>query len=234
MADTVEAQKKRIIEELPKPQTVEEQYLYAFACTLAGVEYNNTFKTPFYRKEKIWKAIWQLETMRVVSLITGDMLDSGAVKTANISDKSVSKEKLAEAVYDAVYKDGRINEKALADNSVTKIKLSAEVANKLIHNRSISEEDLTDGLKAKLLQTGNVQEKNLAPEFSAKLLQDGNVTKNNLAAEVLNALLKTGHTGLVKQAYIKPLANTAQLAEVVSKVNELLAALKNSELTEEI
>jgi len=56
MAQTV----SDIVAELPKPETLEEQYLYAIVCTLAGVTPQYGISTrAFKRKEKYLYALWQ-------------------------------------------------------------------------------------------------------------------------------------------------------------------------------
>ena len=49
-----------IVEALPKPETLEEQYMYALVCDLAGVAPQYGISTnAFKRKEKYWYALWQ-------------------------------------------------------------------------------------------------------------------------------------------------------------------------------
>ena len=49
-----------IIDNLPKPYSAEEQYLYSIACVVAEVPYEIPFQNAFWRKEQYLKAIWEM------------------------------------------------------------------------------------------------------------------------------------------------------------------------------
>ena len=50
-----------IVENLPKPETLEEQYMYALVCSLAGVTPRRGIsENAFTRKEKYWYALWKV------------------------------------------------------------------------------------------------------------------------------------------------------------------------------
>jgi len=50
-----------IVENLPKPETLEEQYMYALVCSLAGVTPRcGISENTFTRKEKYWYALWKV------------------------------------------------------------------------------------------------------------------------------------------------------------------------------
>ena len=49
-----------MVEALPKPETLEEQYMYALACDLAGATPKyGVSNNAFTRKEKYWLALWK-------------------------------------------------------------------------------------------------------------------------------------------------------------------------------
>lgn len=223
--------KKEIIQELPKPQTAEEQYMYSFACTLAGVPYDTPFQSPFYRKDKYWKAIMNLEGLRVLDKITGDMIDLGAINTNNIADGAISKDKLNQALVDAVFGDGRVDTSAIQNGAVTSDKLSNDTRQRLLASENVSELNLSKAVKNKLLQSGNVKEENLSQGILNKLLGDKNVTVGNLSSDLLNRLLPDGYTGIQKQQAVGSLEGEPTNDEIIGKINEIIKLLQNAKVT---
>lgn len=58
-----------MVEALPKPETLEEQYMYALTCDLAGVTPKyGVSKKAFTRKEKYWLALWEALVKKIDSL----------------------------------------------------------------------------------------------------------------------------------------------------------------------
>lgn len=69
---------KKLIDELPAPQTKEEQYIYALVCSVADVKNKNKLSdSPFWRLEKYWRAFY---------LITADNLKKNNDVIAGIQD----------------------------------------------------------------------------------------------------------------------------------------------------
>lgn len=208
---STEDKKKKIIDELPKPQTAEDQYMYSFACTLAGISYNTPFQSPFYRKDKYWKAILDIEGLRILDKITGDMIDSGTIKSENISNGAISKEKIDESLNDAIYGDERVDTSAIRNKAVTIEKISDDVANRLLAKSNVTEDNLAEKVKNKLLGSKNVTKFNLSDDLSSKLLADG-------------------YSGIVKQTTVGPLGSDATNAGIIAKINELLQTLEAAEV----
>lgn len=202
-----EDKKREIVQSLPKPQTAEDQYMYSFACTLAGMSYDTPFQSPFYRKDKYWKAILDIEGLRILDKITGDMIDSGTIKSENISNGAITKEKIDQILNDAIYGNGRVDTLAIRNKAVTTEKLSDDVVNRL-------------------LAKSNVTEENLAEEVKNKLLGSKNVTEANLADNLLSGLLIDGYSGIVKQANMDLLKSDATNVDIIAKINELIQTLE--------
>lgn len=175
--------KKAIIQSLPKPQTAEDQYMYSFACTLAGLSYDTPFQSPFYRKDKYWKAILDIEGLRILDKITGDMIDSGTIKGENISDGAISKEKLDKNLNDAVYGEGRIDTLAIQDKAVTSNKLSNDVGQRLLSEGNVKLSNLSQSVKNKLIGDKNVTTDNIA---------DMAISKEKLDEDLNNAVYGDG------------------------------------------
>ena len=145
-----DASNRDIIKGLPHPQTIEEQFLYAWACTLAGVSYSNPFPAPIYRKDQLLKGIWQITRNRMVTptviwdgsvdsnglqdgAVSSNKLTSNAVTTQKIADQAVTTDKLVDqAVTTAKLADQAVTTDKLADHAVTTTKLDVTVVQHLL------------------------------------------------------------------------------------------------------
>nr|DAP88157.1 MAG TPA: hypothetical protein [Caudoviricetes sp.] len=145
-----DASNRDIIKGLPHPQTIEEQFLYAWACTLAGVSYSNPFPAPIYRKDQLLKGIWQITRNRMVTptviwdgsvdsngiqdgAVSSNKLTSNAVTTQKLADQAVSEDKLAnQSVTTNKLVDQTVTTDKLADHAVTTTKLDVTVVQHLL------------------------------------------------------------------------------------------------------
>ena len=53
------------IAELPKPHSLEEQYMYKLICNLAEVECPEPAQNPFWRMQQYWKMFAEIAEARV-------------------------------------------------------------------------------------------------------------------------------------------------------------------------
>ena len=129
-----------IIKGLPRPQTIEEQFLYAWACTLAGVSYSNPFPAPIYRKDQLLKGIWQITRNRMVTptviwdgSVDSNGLQDGAVSSNKLTSNAVTTQKIADqAVTTDKLVDQAVTTAKLADHAVTTTKLDVTVVQHLL------------------------------------------------------------------------------------------------------
>ena len=58
-----------MVDNLPKPETLEEQYMYSLVCDLAEVtpKYGIS-ENAFTRREKYWLALWKVLSYKISSL----------------------------------------------------------------------------------------------------------------------------------------------------------------------
>ena len=172
-----------------------------------------------------------IEGLRLLDKITGDMIDLGTINTNNIADGAISKDKLNQALYNAVFGDGRVDTSAIQDNAVTSDKLSNDTRQRLLASENVSELNLSKDVKNKLLQIGNVKEENLSQGILNKLLGDKNVTVENLSSDLSNRLLPDGYTGIQKQQAVGSLEGEPTNDEIIGKVNEIIKLLQNAKVT---
>lgn len=151
--DGAKKSNKEIIAGLPMPQTVEEQFLYAWACTLAGVAYKQPFQKPIYRKEQLLKGLWQIAQNQMVTPTT---IWKGSVTADSIKDESVSSDKLSkDSVTQDKMADGSVTDTKIVDGSVTTKKLADEaVTGAKIAEDTIDASKLTKAVTARLLVVG--------------------------------------------------------------------------------
>lgn len=139
---------KTLAKNLPKPHTPEEQYLYTLACETAGVTPSklegDPYKSPFWRMEQYWYVFCKGTAERLglpvipddntvkLSALTEEvlacLLGENRVTTIHLQDKSVTMDKLADAVADKLLASGRVTEDMLA----------TAVANKLLGNKRVT------------------------------------------------------------------------------------------------
>lgn len=117
-----------IINELPKPYSSEEQYLYSIACVVAEVPYKLPFQNAFWRKEQYLKAIWQIAIEKVAE---PTIPDDNTITSEKIVDGAITEIKLAQEVIDKLLGDDKVTTAMLQDSSIT--------ANKIANNAIIAE-----------------------------------------------------------------------------------------------
>lgn len=199
-----------IISNLPKPQTLEEQYLYSIVCTVAKVDYNVPYNSPFWRKEKYLKALWQIAEGKVNEpVIPGD----DTVSTDKIKNNAVTENKLAVSVANKLLGDGRVTEQMIADSSVTKNKLDPAVSSKLLSDGNVS----TDMLASLAVASDKIA--------------NGAVSKAKLSDDVAAALLADNHVGIIPQIPINQVVETGTTLTddiLKTKINEIISALDSA------
>lgn len=171
------------IDQLPKPYSMEEQYLYALVCELARVAPKEgylvkqmTFKSPFWRLQQYWHAF------------------SGAVEerlgTIVPDENTVSMETLTKEVTDGLLGEGKVTTPMIVDKNVTLSKLADAVADRLLGDKRVTEAMLADAVADRLLASGKITEEMLVAAVRDKLLGTNRVTKDMLSTEVQDILNK--------------------------------------------
>lgn len=164
---------KKLVEELPAPQSKEEQYIYALVCSVAEVEnMKKLSNSPFYRLEQYWRAFYTVMDARLGAFLS-------TIPKANEVDSS-----------------------AIQNGSISTAKLSSAVESRLLGNKRVTEEMLVDALADRLLASGKITEDMLVKAVADKLLadnrivnsmlQDGCVTESKLSDDVKEKLNKKG------------------------------------------
>lgn len=222
-----------IIDNLPKPYSAEEQYLYSIACVVAEVPYEIPFQNAFWRKEQYFKAIWQIAIEKVAEpTIPSDE----TVTTDKIIDKAITEIKLAQEVTDKLLGDDRITTSMLQDNSVstekivdgavTLIKLAKEVVDKLLADDKIE----TSMIKDLSITT----EKLVNNAINSEKIAKNTIILSNLSKEVTNLLLTTNHVGIIQQPQINQITESGDMLTLdvlKNKINEIIQLLNNAEIT---
>ena len=143
-----------IIDNLPKPYSAEEQYLYSIACVVAEVPYEIPFQNAFWRKEQYLKAIWQIAIEKVAE---PTVPSDETVTTEKVADKAITEVKLAQEVVDKLLANDRIKTSMIKDLSITteKIANNAITTEKLVNN-AITLSNLSKEVTNLLLTTNHV------------------------------------------------------------------------------
>ena len=241
-----------IIDNLPKPYSAEEQYLYSIACVVAEVPYEIPFQNAFWRKEQYFKAIWQIAIEKVAEpTIPSDE----TVTTDKIIDKAITEIKLAQEVTDKLLGDDRITTSMLQDNSVTIGKIDEEIEQKLLDTNRVTEEmlidknvtlsKLSDEVRNRLLDNDKIQtnmiksssittEKIVDNAINSEKIAENTIILKNLSKEVTNLLLSVNHVGIIQQPQINQITesgDTLTLDVLKNKINEIIQLLNNAEIT---
>lgn len=164
---------KKLVEELPAPQTKEEQYIYALVCSVAEVSNSKKLsKSPFWRLEQYWRAFYEVMDARLGAFLS------------------------------TIPKEGEVDNSAIQNGSISTNKLSSVVESRLLGEKRIKEEMLADALADRLLSSGKITEEMLVDSLANKLLgddritnvmlQNGCVTEDKLSADVKEKLNKKG------------------------------------------
>ena len=125
---------------LPKPHSLEEQYMYTLICHLAEVECPLPAQNPVWRLDQYWKVFSEIAEARVAAPVVPGY---NTVSTDTIQEAAVVADKI---------KDG----------TITLIKLATEITTLLLGEGKVTEEMLHTEVAARLLGEGNVETGNLA------------------------------------------------------------------------
>lgn len=209
------ASNRDIIKGLPRPQTIEEQFLYAWACTLAGVSYSSPFPAPIYRKDQLLKGIWQITQNRMV---TPTVIWDGSVDSNALQDEAVSSNKLT---------SNAVTTQKLAGQAVTTDKLS---------DQAVSEDKLANQAVTtnKLVDQAVTNDKLADYAVTTAKLADQAVTTAKLDVTVVQQLLGSGETGIVQQLSVEKITESGEaltMEVLLDKVNELIDLLKAAKVT---
>lgn len=128
------------IAKLPKPHSLEEQYMYKLICNLAEVDCQEPAQNPVWRMDQYWKLFSEIAEARVSEPIKPGF-------------QTVGTDELKEA---AVVAD------KIRDGTITMVKLAKEITNLLLGDGKVTETMLDDGVVSKLLKEGNVHTENIA------------------------------------------------------------------------
>ena len=240
-----DASNRDIIKGLPHPQTIEEQFLYAWACTLAGVSYSNPFPAPIYRKDQLLKGIWQITRNRMVTptviwdgsvdsnglqdgAVSSNKLTSNAVTTQKIADQAVSEDKLAnQSVTTNKLVDQTVTTDKLADQAVTTDKL---VDQTVTTDKLADQAVTTDKLVDQAVTTAKLADQAVTTDK----LADHAVTTTKLDVTVVQHLLGSSETGIVQQPSVEKITESGEaltMEALLDKVNELIDLLKAAKVT---
>ena len=167
-----------LVNKLPKPETLEEQYMYALVCSVAGVapKYGVASDAAFKRLEQYWKAFWLVASKKFTDLETPA---ANTVSNKAIRNNAVTTEKLG---------DNAVTADKVADESITLEKLATDTTSRLwAENRagSVVEAYLETSVRNKLLGSLNVQTANLANgSVTGAKIASGVVSLSHLDAEL--------------------------------------------------
>ena len=188
MADTDTNKYQEIIDKLPKPFDLEEQYLYSVACTVAQVPYEIPFKNPFWRKEQYLKALWEIATEKVIEpnipdndSVTSEQLRAGSVITSKVADRAITEIKLAQDIVNRLLANNAITTAMLQNLCVTTDKIAGS---------SITSEKLSSDIKISLLpenHTGIIKQNAIAPISESGDMLTLDIVKNKIN-EILSVL----------------------------------------------
>ena len=156
-----------MINDLPKPVTREEQFLYSLICSTAGVtpRYAITQNPGFKRMEQFWRVFWLSLSAKVTDLETPG---ENSVNTAALQSGAVTFDKLDAAVKSRLWSESR--------------------------NGEVNVSNLNNAVKQRLWgtdRTGEVILNYLAAALQSRLWganRNGEVTEDMLSAEVRSKL----------------------------------------------
>ena len=125
---------------LPKPHSLEEQYMYKLICNLAEVESPEPSQKAVWRMDQYWKMFSEIAEARVTAPIKPGFQTVG---TDELQDEAVVSDKIR-------------------NGTITLMKLAKEITNQLLGEGKVTEAMLEESVASKLLWEGNVQTENLA------------------------------------------------------------------------
>ncbi len=157
-----------LVNNLPKPETLEEQYMYALVCSVAGVtpRYGVAENAAFKRMDQFWKAFWLVASQKFTALetpaansVSNEAIRNEAVTEEKVSPGAVTLDKLSDAVEGRLWDadrdesvitdyiaDGAITTGKIDDSAVTTAKVadgaitSAKIAEQTIHMANLDQE----------------------------------------------------------------------------------------------
>ena len=165
-----------LVNDLPKPETLEEQYMYALVCSVAGVtpKYGVASDAAFKRLEQYWKAFWLVASKKFTDLetpaantVSNEAIRNNAVTTEKVAGRSVTLEKLADEVVDRLWATNR-------NNTVTEAMLVSAVREKLVGNTLVQTDNIADeAVTSAKIATGTITWENLDANVQAKINDKG-------------------------------------------------------------
>lgn len=152
-----ESEYRKIVDSLPKPETVEEQYLYGLVCTVA--EQPNKYgakENPFKRMEQYWKAFRDVTAARALepnvpseNTVSTNTIQGSAIVTNKLADSSVTTVKIADNNVTTEKLDSLVESRLLGNNRVT----TAMVQNRAITPSKLAEDYTTEAEVRSLIDT---------------------------------------------------------------------------------
>lgn len=132
---------KKLVEELPAPQSKEEQYIYALVCSVAEVSNSKKLSnSPFWRLEQYWRAFYEVMDARLGAFLS------------------------------TIPGEGEVDNQAIQNGSVSTNKLTSVVESRLLGEKRVTEEMLVDALADRLLSSGKITEDMLVKAVADRLL----------------------------------------------------------------
>lgn len=176
-----------MVNDLPKPETLEEQYIYALVCSVAGVtpKYGVAEKAAFKRIEQFWKAFWLVAAQKFKDLErpAADTVDSAAIInesiiTQKLAENAVTLGKIdnnvqarlwnadrTEEVTTYMLHDGAVTTPKIADGAVTTPKLA---------DGAVTTEKIADGaITTTQIALGTISWDNLDEALQEKINDKG-------------------------------------------------------------
>ena len=135
-----------LVNSLPKPETLEEQYMYALVCSVASVtpRYGVSSQAAFKRLEQYWKAFWLVAAAKFKALetpaadtVSSDAIQNDAVTNSKVAGESITVDKLARDVASRLWATDRTG-------SVLEAMLEAAVQNRLLGSGNVQTGNIAD------------------------------------------------------------------------------------------
>ena len=172
MAQTI----RDMVEELPKPETLEEQYLYALVCSVAEVEpkYGISQQAAFKRMAKYWKTFYLVAAAKFTALetpgansVSNEAIRNNAITNEKVSESAITLDKLADDVTERLWAENR-------NGTVTEAMLDSGVQGKLIEDGRIGTQQLADGaVTSGKIAVGTITWDNLDSDLKNRISDDG-------------------------------------------------------------
>ena len=161
-----------LVNKLPKPETLEEQYMYALVCSVAGVtpKYGVASDAAFKRLEQYWKAFWLVASKKFTDLetpaantVSNEAIRNNAVTTEKLGDNAVTADKVATDITSRLWAENRAG-------SVVEAYLETSVRNKLLGSLNVQTENLANSsVTGAKIASGVVSLSHLDAELQEKI-----------------------------------------------------------------